>query len=59
MARNDLKLGGITPWLFSQCVQHTAASKRPEMRLIDDADTSILPTVAALDMRLGTLRSAL
>ena len=20
MARNDLKLGGITPWLFSQCV---------------------------------------
>ena len=45
--------------LFYVSFQHTAASKRPEMRLIDDADTSILPTVAALDMRLGTLRSAL
>jgi ectoine hydroxylase-related dioxygenase (phytanoyl-CoA dioxygenase family) len=45
--------------LFYVSFQHAAASKRPDMRLIDDADTSILPTVAALDMRLGTLRSAL
>jgi ectoine hydroxylase-related dioxygenase (phytanoyl-CoA dioxygenase family) len=45
--------------LFYVSFQHTAASKRPDMRLIEDEDTSILPTVAALDMRLGTLRSAL
>ena len=45
--------------LFYVSFQHTAASKRPEMRLIEDEDNSILPAVAALDMRLGTLRSAL
>ena len=43
--------------LFYISFQHAAASKRSDMRLIDDADNSILPNVAALGMRLGILRN--
>ena len=43
--------------LFYVSFQHVAAGKRSYMRLIDDADNSILPAVAALGMRLGELRS--
>ena len=32
MARNDLKLGGITPWLFSQCAKSRKGNQKGQSK---------------------------